>query len=101
MLEDRVDAVASVAAMAAFAISAHEKGRPHPAAPRTRPSPRSQRSLPLIIIISAAICPSVNASNAARRIHDQGGALIMTKTILVEAVTRRSAVQKMTVALDG
>jgi hypothetical protein len=28
--------------------------------------------------------------------HDQGGALIMTKTMLVEAVTRRSAVQKVT-----
>jgi len=26
--------------------------------------------------------------------HDQGGSLIMTKTILVEAVTRRSAVEK-------
>jgi hypothetical protein len=26
--------------------------------------------------------------------HDQGGALIMTKTILVEAVTRRSGIQK-------
>jgi enamine deaminase RidA (YjgF/YER057c/UK114 family) len=34
--------------------------------------------------------------------HDQcREALIMTKTILAEAVTRRSAVQKMTVASDG
>src|SRR5215467_7056630 len=31
---------------------------------------------------------------------DQGGALIMTKTILVKAVTQRSAVQKITGALD-
>jgi len=31
--------------------------------------------------------------------HDQGGAPIMTSTILVEAVTRRSAVQKMIGAL--
>jgi enamine deaminase RidA (YjgF/YER057c/UK114 family) len=33
--------------------------------------------------------------------HDQcRGALIMTKTILAEAVTRKSAVQKMTVASE-
>jgi hypothetical protein len=51
---------------------------------------------------SAVLCKRADPPLSNRRVgtcHDQGGALTMTKTILVKAVTRRSAVQKITGAL--
>jgi hypothetical protein len=53
-------------------------------------------------LIAQAPRPAEGIRSAGQGCHNApGDGRVMTKTILIEAVTRRSAVQKMTVALDG